>query len=256
MRRRKQSAGDAAGFSLLELIIAMTVTLVVMGIASTLLARGFNVRKREDQRSDALADAQRALNIMAHEIANAGFNLTTNGIVDSDSQVDANGNGTIRVRANLNKYSYKNDAGAIYSQAARNNIGDPAAVAGEDAGEDVKFFVTPAANTTYLVRYDLYALNLAQSTVVANRIDSLRIQYYDEKVTYTTGTCEAPINNVKNIAGAAKNQVAPSAARYVVIAVCVKLEASGRPNSPGYQPESRVLLATDVALRNSIGIKF
>ena len=240
MRRRNSKAGNAAGFSLIEMVIAMTVTLVVMGIASTLLARAFNVRKHEDQRSDALADAQRTLNMMSHEIANAGFNLTTNGIIDSDSGVDANGNGSIRVRANLNKFD------SDVSQAARDGIG----VVGEDAGEDVKFFVTPTADTSYLVRYDAYAAN--QATVLANRIDSLRVQYYDEKVTYTTGTCAAPLSNVKNSAGVAEAQVAPSAASYVVVAVCVQLPATGTPGEPGYQPASPILLATDVALRNVI----
>ena len=48
------------GFSLMELIIAMTITLVVMGIASTMLARAFNVRTRANDNSDALADAHAA----------------------------------------------------------------------------------------------------------------------------------------------------------------------------------------------------
>jgi Tfp pilus assembly protein PilW len=244
MRTRNSIASNAGGFSLIELVIAMTVTLVIMGIASTLLARAFKVRKHEDQKADALADVQRAINIMEHEIANAGYNLTTNGIVNSDSAVDANGNGTIRVRANLNKYD------STASQAARDGIG----VAGADAGEDVKFFVSPSATTSYLVRYDAYSGN--QATVLANRIDSLSIQYYDEKVTYTTGTCQAPISDVKNAAGVTEDQVTPSLAKYVVIAVCVGLEASGTPNSPGYVSASRVLLATDVALRNSIGSKY
>jgi type II secretory pathway pseudopilin PulG len=244
MRIRNPKDNRAAGFSLIELVIAMTVTLVVMGIASTLIARAFNVRRREDQRTDALADVQRALNTMSHEIANSGFNLTTNGIVDSDSQVDVNGNGTIRVRANLNKFD------SSVSQAARDGIG----VAGQDAGEDLKFFVTPTATTTYLVRYDAYATT--DRTVLANRIDSFRVQYYDRRVTYTTGTCEAPLSNVQNSSGAAQAQVTPSQARYVVLAICVQLDASGTPGSPGYQPASRVLLVSDVALRNATGVKY
>lgn len=246
MRKQNSNRGRAAGFSLIELMIAMTITLIVLGVASTLLASAFNVRRREDQRTDALADVQRALVAMSHEIANAGFNLDptkTNGIVDADSQVDANGNGTIRVRANLNKFD------STASAAARAGIG----VAGEDAGEDVKYFVLPTADTSYLARYDKYR---GPSTVLANRIDSFRVQFYDERVTYTTGTCTAPISNVRNASGATENQVNPSQARYVVLALCVKLDAVGTPNTSGYQPASTVLLASDVALRNAYGVKY
>ena len=83
------------GFSLLELLIAMTLTIVIMGLASTLLARSLNIRVKANANADALADAQRALNIMSREIANAGFNLTDNGIVAGDSITDANGNSTL-----------------------------------------------------------------------------------------------------------------------------------------------------------------
>jgi prepilin-type N-terminal cleavage/methylation domain-containing protein len=243
MGRQDSRTTKAAGFSLIELVIAMAITLVVLGIASTLLARAFNTRKREDQRTDALADAQRALSTMSHEISNAGFNLTNNGVVDGDSQVDANGNGTIRVRANLNKF----DSNATV--AARDGIG----VNGQDAGEDIKYFVLPTADTSYLARYDRYA---GPATVLANRIDTFRVQFYDERVTYTTGTCEAPLSNVKNRTGAAEAQVSPSQAKYIVLAICVKMDAVGKPSSPGYQPESRVLLVSDVALRNAAGVKY
>jgi Tfp pilus assembly protein PilW len=252
MGKRNSNFSKAAGFSLVELMIAMTITLFIMGIASTLLAGAFNIRRRENQRTDALADVQRALVTMSHEIANAGFNLDpakTNGIVDTDSQVDANGNGTIRVRANLNKYLNEDENHNPYSQPARDGIG----VAGEDKGEDIKYFVLPTSDTSYLARYDAYG---GPPTVVANRIDSFRVQYYDERVTYTTGNCTTPISNVKNAAGVTENQVNPSQARYVVLAVCVKLDAVGTPNTSGYQPASTVLLASDVALRNAYGVKY
>ena len=100
----KESAKRQGGFSLVELIIAMTITLVVLGIATTLLAQTFRVRTRAHDNVDALADAQRALNIMSREIAQAGFNLTDNGLVAADSVTDGNGNSTIRIRANLNKF--------------------------------------------------------------------------------------------------------------------------------------------------------
>lgn len=249
MRSQSKSKANEAGFSLAELIVAMAVTLILLVVASTLLAAAFNARRRENQRTDALADAQRALNIMSREIANAGFSLTTNGVVASDSGPDANGEGTIRVRANLNHY----DTSA--SITARNGI----SVVGEDAGEDVKYFLNPAADTTYLVRYDMYGT--PQKTVLANRIDALRLFFYGDRVTYTTGNCNnlpnpTVISNVLTPAGAAAAQVTPDQASYVVIAACVRLDAVGRPGSAGYQPPSSVLLVSDVALRQSYMVRF
>ena len=81
------------GFSIIELVIAMTITMALMTAAATLLASALRMRTRENQKSDALADTQRALNIMTREIANAGFNLTNNGIVAAESGISE-----IRVR--------------------------------------------------------------------------------------------------------------------------------------------------------------
>ena len=80
-----KSQKSQQGFSLIELIIAMTVTIVIAAIASNLVAQSFRLRSREDARSDAVADAQRALNIVSREIANSGFALLDNGIVPGDT---------------------------------------------------------------------------------------------------------------------------------------------------------------------------
>jgi Tfp pilus assembly protein PilW len=221
------------GFSLLELLIAMTLTIVITGLATTLLARSLNIRVNANANADALADAQRALNIMSREIANAGFNLTDNGIVAGDSVTDATGNSTLRIRSNLNKFN------ASATTEARNGIG----TIGEDAGEDVKYFIYAEANSKLLARYDAYAVAGGKSTVLANRLDSLHIHYYSEKVSYSASGCD--------IAGASLAEVSPSAAKYLVLAVCVQLDAVGVPSGPGYQPATSVLLASDVALRNS-----
>ncbi|HKP35579.1 MAG TPA: prepilin-type N-terminal cleavage/methylation domain-containing protein [Pyrinomonadaceae bacterium] len=232
----KQSAKHEGGFSLIELIIAMTITLVVLGIATTLLAQTFRVRTRANDNVDALADAQRALNIMSREIAQAGFNLSDNGIVAADSVTDANNNSTIRIRANLNKFD------TSFSTTARNGIG----VQGEDAGEDVMYYIFPAPqnNTTLLARYDALASGGGSSSVLANRLDSLRIHYFAQKVTYSTLNCDITAPSALEVAS-------PAQARYIVIAVCVWQEEVGVPGSPGYHPRGPVLLTSDVTLRNS-----
>lgn len=101
----KETAVGQAGFSLLELLLAMTITLAVMAAASTLLASSLRTRTRENARSNALASTQRALNLMSREIGNSGYGLSDNGIVVADSDDDS-----IRVRANLNNNNYLADA--------------------------------------------------------------------------------------------------------------------------------------------------
>ncbi len=204
----------------MELLIGMTLTLVVMTIGSTLLASSFAIRNRENQRSSAIADAQRALNMMSREIANAGYGLSSNGIVvggDSDST-------QIRVRSDLDL------SGAT--------TGD---------GEDVKYVLVNDANGSFIVRMNLQP---TQTTgLIANRIDGLAIYYYDQAVTYTVGN--GVITNVLNSAGGAQAEVTPDLAKYVVLVIRVTLPAVGKPGSPGYQPPSATHLVSTVALRNS-----
>jgi Tfp pilus assembly protein PilW len=235
---------NEAGFSLIELLVAMTVSIAVMGLASILLASSFNVRSREDRKSDAVADVQRALNIMTREISNSGFRLpngllavSTNGVVAADSNTQS-----VRIVSNLNGMPDPADPLAA----------DPDVT---DANEDVKFlmYVDNDLGQRYIVRYENNAAT--RTTVLANRVDSLVFRYYDEKVTYQTtvdafGVCD--ITNVVNAANNAESEVSPGVAKYVVIAVGVTLPAVGSPGASGYQPPSQVQLTSDVALRNSI----
>jgi len=216
---------SSSGFSLLELLIAMVITMALMTAATTLLANALRVRTRENQKSDALADTQRALNIMSREIANAGFNMTGNGIVGVDSGVNQ-----IRVRSNLNKFDYD----PLVSADSRNNV--------RDTGEDITYFINEADNTMYLARHDQFGNG---STVLANRIDGMNIHYFDQKVTYTAPPKE---HDIRDVSAA---EVAPQNAKYIVIAVSVTLDAVGTPNTAGYQPQYTVLLCSDITLRNT-----
>src|SRR5687768_1485976 len=75
----------ASGFSILELLIAMSITLVLLGITTAAFSGALRSRERETSRTDALTAAQAAINVMSREISNAGFGLTNNGIVIADS---------------------------------------------------------------------------------------------------------------------------------------------------------------------------
>jgi prepilin-type N-terminal cleavage/methylation domain-containing protein len=214
------------GFSLIELLIAMAITITLMTAATALLGSALRVRSRENQKSDALADTQRALNIMSREISNTGFNLTNNGIVAADS-----GANRIRIRSNLNRYEVDDP---LVSQASRDSVIDKA--------EDITYFLNEAEQTKYLVRHDPFGNG---STVLANRIDSMNIHYFAQKVTYTAAPGGSDISNVSAA------EVDPASAKYVVIAISVTLDAVGDPGSPGYQPPYSVLLCSDVGLRNT-----
>jgi prepilin-type N-terminal cleavage/methylation domain-containing protein len=138
------------GFSLMELMIAMTITLVIMVAASTLLSKSLGTRTRENRKSDALADVQRALNIVSREIANSGFGLDNdNGIIIADST-----NTQLRFRANIDN-----------TNSTTTNL-----------GEDVTYYLS----NYRLARYDKNAPAGAETTaLLANRIDTLTFDYYD-----------------------------------------------------------------------------
>jgi len=241
---KMRRSNNEGGFSLVELILAMAITLTVLCLSSTLLASGFYSRSREDRKSDAIADVQRAMNIMTREISNSGLKLpsglgavASNGIVtnDTDSQ-------SIRIVSNLN--GMPDSANGYFEDSDV-----------EDTDEDLKFlmYVDNTLGQRYIVRYERNGSN--QTTVLANRVDSLVFRYYDEKVTYSTtvsssGVCD--ITDVKNAAGNSKSEVSPAAAKFIVIAVGVTLPAVGTQGREGYQPPSQVQLTSDVVLRNAI----
>lgn len=148
---RLKRSGNERGFSLLELIIAMTVTLAVMGAAGSLLATSFRIKSRENARTNALAAAQRALNIMSREVGNSGYGLVDNGIVSADTSATS-----IRVRANLD---------------------NSATLGGQD--EDVHY-VYQAANKS-IVRFDPFPAPNGTTAVLAEGIDSLNLKFWDIK---------------------------------------------------------------------------
>jgi type II secretory pathway pseudopilin PulG len=169
------------GFSLLELTIAMGISLAILAAASTLLATSLRTRSRENTRSEALASAQRALNIMTREIGNSGYGLTDNGIVTADSNSNS-----IRVRANLT-----NDADL------------------SDTDEDVRF-VFQIANSA-IVRVD----NAAGSVVLATSITGMTINYLDMSGNPATPATAERVNIDVKVDLPARPGLPPSIVRLV-----------------------------------------
>ncbi|HTG86359.1 MAG TPA: type II secretion system protein [Pyrinomonadaceae bacterium] len=222
-----KNQNSQGGFSLIELLIAMTVTIVIAGIASSLVAQSFRLRSREDARSDAIADAQRALNIVSREIANSGFGLIDNGLVPDDT-----GQASIRFRSDLNAY-------------VRDASGNPVATAGfvVDPDEDIKYsmYHDNDANRHYLVRFDVNVGGRQGTTVLANRLDTFSLEYFDAN------------GNALDVVADPDNAIL---AWKIKITVGVALPEQGAPGSPGYQPASTINLISEVVLRNTSQITY
>jgi prepilin-type N-terminal cleavage/methylation domain-containing protein len=156
-RKSLKPTTGSSGFSLLELLIAMSITLAVLVAASTLLVSSLRIRTRENTRSEALAATQRALNILSREIANSGYGLADNGIIAADSGV-----GSIRIRANLD-----NDT----------TLNEP--------DEDVRYVFQGVPNNV-IVRFDNFVAPPGNVVVLANNITNLTFKYYDLNGAQTT----------------------------------------------------------------------
>ena len=213
------------GFSLIELTIALGVTMILVAASGALLAGSFNIRSRENQRSEAIAAAQHALNAMSRDIANAGFGLKRNGIVNADSDASS-----IRIRANLNAFAGVAGSGTL-----------------ADADEDVEYFLhktdsDPDSTRGELMRYDV---NLQQSRLLVSNVESFEIYYFNQKVDYTLD----PTGGIFVTGGIAEVDD-QSDTNYLVITILLKLDQVGSPGSPGYVPAGQIQLATDVAIRN------
>ncbi len=141
----------AAGFSLVELLIAMIIMLVIMGLAANLFSKSLSTRQRESSQTDALTAAQAALNVISREIANSGYGLLDNGIVFTDS-----GEKKIHFLSNI-----------------KNNN-----TATTDPGENITYFFDPASES--ILRYDANITEVSKRTsIIINRISKVEFQYFD-----------------------------------------------------------------------------
>lgn len=209
---------NQAGFSLLELMIAMAIMLTLLGIISTVLSQTMSIRQRESRRTDALTAAQGALNVISREIANAGF-----GIHDASSTLLAN-NGIILADSNANRIHFRSN---IYNTGPQSAPSGSTVISTNQPGEDVTYFFDAATDS--IVRYDPY--DNPQTSVVVNRISNVTFQYYNYEGVNSTPTITAvPTVNTGRIK----------------INVTVNLDpVVGQPDN------QQVTFTSDVTLRNS-----
>lgn len=170
------------GFSLLELMIAMTITLLLMGIAASLFSTAVTTRSRQSRRTDALTSAQAALNVMSREISNSGYGLTNNGLVPADS--------------NERKVHFRSNV--VNTDSTINS-----------AGEEVTYFYDQ--ETQSILRYD--PNDSPQTSIIVNRVSNITLTYFDysgsnstpvERTSPTSATGRIRINvtvTLENVQG-------------------------------------------------------
>jgi prepilin-type N-terminal cleavage/methylation domain len=204
------------GFSLAELMIAMVIMLVMMGIASALFSRAIGVRARESRKADALTSAQAALNVLSREIANSGFGLGANG---------ASNNGIVLADSNANQIHVRANITNVVPYTSLPEVG-----ATSDPGEDITYFFD--ATTKSIVRYDAHPpAGFSATSVVVNKISNVTFDYFN----YAAGSSTAT------------QTVAPTATTgRVRITVIVTLDpVNGQPSN------QTVKFTSDVTLRNA-----
>ena len=218
-----------AGFSIMELLVAMAVMIVITGAATSLLVSSFNVRAREDQRSEGTADARRALNIITREVASAGYQLPK-GLTYAapGGAVSVPANGLIPEDCNATAITFVSNTdahGDFNPQDAATAAPPDFAIAG--ANEAIKFQFVQDGASNFLVRKDLIT---GDSLVLANRIDGVQFDFLDSTGVVTAAIGEATSINIR---------------------VWVTLTQVGQPGSTGYQAPSQVTLSSRVSLRNA-----
>lgn len=229
MRQAAHTVKKEAGFSIMELLVAMTVMIFITGAATTLLVSAFNVRGREDQRSEGTADARRALNIISREVASSGYQLPRgltyaaaggNQIVPANGLIPEDCNATsITFVTNTNAQGEFDPPGGVSA--------DPPDFAIAGADEAIKFQFVQDGGSNFLVRKDLLT---GDSLVLANRIDGVQFDYLDSNGNVAASVGEATAINIR---------------------VWVTLNPMGQPGSAGYQAPSQVTLSSRVSLRNA-----
>lgn len=153
--------------SVLELLLAMTLIIVVVGLLGSLFARSVSTRQRESSRTDALTAAQAALNVISREIANSGYGLVDNGIVSADSTLKQ-----LHFRSNL--------------------VNDNIVLT--DPGEDVTYYFDPV--TRSILRHDANGggIGIPQTSIIVNRISDLNFQYFSYVADNPIGVQSSPPN--------------------------------------------------------------
>ena len=194
---------DDRGFSLVELLVSLVITLIILGVAVATFSGALGSRDRESSKTDALTSAQAALNIMSREIGNSGYGLTSNGLVLADCT-----DKRLHFRTNIV------------------NAGN--SIATDAPGEDLTFYWDNTVAGS-VVRYDAY--NGGTTSGVINRVSDVDFVYYN----YTVD----PITGVVTVAA---GSAAANTARVTITLTVILANVRGQPTGQTVKISSDVTL--------------
>jgi prepilin-type N-terminal cleavage/methylation domain-containing protein len=162
-----------AGFTLIELIVSMVLTLIILGVGVTVFSSALKGRNYQTARTDAIVSAQAAINIISRDVGNSGYGLLNNGIVLGDSTADR-----LHFRTNVLNSNYVTT----------------------DPNEDITFFCDACSEDGgSVVRYD--ASGTGSTSGIINKVSRVRFQYWDyNEITHVlTGPFDVPTINTGRI---------------------------------------------------------
>ena len=152
-RRALKICNSEKGFSLVELVLSLVLSLIILGGAVGVYTSALQTRERQSGRVDAITSAQAALSVMSREIGNSGYGLfQNNGLVLADC-----GAKKLRYRTNVNNNNYQTDT----------------------AGEDIMYLYDAASQS--VVRFDRNNGGGVTSGII-NRVSDVDFLYHQ----YTT----------------------------------------------------------------------
>lgn len=226
MKKAEKFKNDQ-GFSLIELLIAMVVTLILLGITAGLFSSAMGTRARESRRTDALTSARAAINVISREIANSGY-----GMASKDDTLYTPINGIVVADSNSNRIHFRSNV--VNANGCTN-----------DRGEDVTYFFDDETNS--IVRHERFAndpvtnnpcsstaVAETETSVVVNRISNITFRYFNY-----AGRNSTPLE---------PNGTATPTANTCRVRITVEVELE---NVQGQPDDQRITFVSDVTLRNS-----
>jgi prepilin-type N-terminal cleavage/methylation domain-containing protein len=176
--RKNRDIQPESGFSLVELLIAMTIFLAVMAAVFGVLRIGLVMRNSISNRSETVNNARTAINSVGREAVNAGLGYSRTGsIVPDDFAHDLMGiekdPGNVRdlltgvmagnniKGSRLSVQGEKNDVIAFIYRDLHFNDGEPVIISGAAAVADSVVLSTPLNGCANCKKHDLYLVESA-----------------------------------------------------------------------------------------------